>query len=115
MTTWEQLSELEQLQVVYSDAHKDAYGFRPRGASTLTTVEQYKAELQRLSQVIAEQEAEHERAQQRAAANFQELVRTTYGGDVAAAKKALHVQYHTHGDDEFLAYHLNLPYRYFNG
>jgi len=27
---WDELSELEQLQNIYSDNYKDAYGFRPR-------------------------------------------------------------------------------------
>lgn len=27
---WDDLSELEQLQNIYSDDHKDTYGFRPR-------------------------------------------------------------------------------------
>ena len=31
--TWDELSEVEQLQCVYSDVHKDVYGFRPRHAS----------------------------------------------------------------------------------
>lgn len=29
--TWDELSEVEQLETIYSDAHKEAYGFRPRG------------------------------------------------------------------------------------
>ena len=31
MREWDQLSEREQLETIYSDAYKDAYGFRPRG------------------------------------------------------------------------------------
>ena len=27
---WDDLSELEQAQCIYSDTHKDRYGFRPR-------------------------------------------------------------------------------------
>lgn len=42
--SWEELSELEQLAGEYSDAHKDAYGFRPRGQANWT-VEDYKAAL----------------------------------------------------------------------
>lgn len=32
--TWDELSEVEQLQCIYSDVHKDVYGFRPRHATT---------------------------------------------------------------------------------
>jgi hypothetical protein len=30
---WDQYTEVEQLQSIYSDFHKDYYGFRPRGSS----------------------------------------------------------------------------------
>ena len=29
--TWDELSEVEQLQCEYSDFYKDVHGFRPRG------------------------------------------------------------------------------------
>ena len=32
--TWDELSEVEQLQEIYSDVYKSAYGFRPRHATT---------------------------------------------------------------------------------
>lgn len=32
--TWNELSEVEQLQEIYSDTYKSAYGFRPRHATT---------------------------------------------------------------------------------
>ncbi len=32
--TWDELSEVEQLQCIYSEVHKDVYGFRPRHATT---------------------------------------------------------------------------------
>ena len=28
---WDELTEAEQLATIYSDLHKDYYGFRPRG------------------------------------------------------------------------------------
>ena len=31
MTTWNELTEAEQLVNVYSDTYKDKFGFRPRG------------------------------------------------------------------------------------
>jgi hypothetical protein len=33
LPSWNDLSEVEQLQCVYSDLHKDTYGFRPRNST----------------------------------------------------------------------------------
>ena len=67
MRNWDELSELEQLATYYSDAYKDAYGFRPRHSTGHPeTVEEYKTELDRLSEIIQEQIKE-EKARERVA------------------------------------------------
>ena len=49
MKEWDQLSEKEQLLQYISDAHKDAYGFRPRGQyGDDWSVEELRVELDRL-------------------------------------------------------------------
>ena len=49
MLEWDQLSEKEQLLQYISDAHKDAYGFRPRGQyGDDWSVEELRVELDRL-------------------------------------------------------------------
>ena len=49
MREWAQLSEKEQLLQYISDAHKDAYGFRPRGQyGDDWSVEELRVELDRL-------------------------------------------------------------------
>jgi hypothetical protein len=49
MREWDQLSEKEQLLQYISDAHKDAYGFRPRGQyGDDWSVEELRVELDRL-------------------------------------------------------------------
>ena len=45
MREWDQLSEREQLETIYSDAYKDAYGFRPRG-HVFDTVEELRAAIE---------------------------------------------------------------------
>ena len=56
MRNWDELSELEQLATYYSDAYKDAYGFRPRGEfGHPQTVEEYKKEMDRLGEIIHRQ------------------------------------------------------------
>ena len=49
MREWDQLSEKEQLLQYISDAHKDAYAFRPRGQyGDDWSVEELRVELDRL-------------------------------------------------------------------
>jgi len=36
---WNDLTPLEQTRVLYSDLHKDVYGYRPRGFSHLSLAE----------------------------------------------------------------------------
>lgn len=115
MRSWEDLSELEQLQCTYSDAYKDAYGFRPRGCSDMTVAE-LREELNRLGSVIAEQEDQRERAEAEAATRFETRVAETIAtgaGDRETALRWIHQAEGTDGDDEFLCYNLGLLYHYF--
>jgi len=53
MTPWNELSELEQAQCIFSDMFKDAYGFRPRHIDFSTwTLEQFQAEFKELGSII---------------------------------------------------------------
>lgn len=63
MRTWEQLTALEQAAQFYSDAHKDAYGFRPRngGVHNPQTLEEYDAANEELCSIIGRQEREEDR------------------------------------------------------
>lgn len=108
--SWEELSEKEQLESIYCDLHKDVYGVKARWYHA-DTVEQARADLAVL-QAEAERQWEQDRiAQQNAIAAFEELARS-YGG-VETAKRWQHQAYGTDGDDEYLCYHLGLPYGYF--
>jgi len=62
MRNWEQLTALEQAAQIYSDVHKDAYGFRPRdgGIHNPKTLEEYNAAIERCSAVV-DDEQEQER------------------------------------------------------
>lgn len=107
--SWEDLSELEQLQSIYCEMHKDVYGVKARWYRP-ESVEQARADLAALGKEL---EAEMEReaaAQQEAIAAFQQLV-ASYGFENAKAWQ--HQAYDTNGDDEFLCWHLGLPYGYF--
>lgn len=107
--TWEELSELEQLESIYCDMHKDVYGVKARWYRA-ENVEQARRDLDRLQAELEIQMEQDRAAQQQAIAAFQELV-ASYGFD--NAKRWQHQAFNTNGDDEYLEYNLGLPYGYF--
>lgn len=107
--TWEELSELEQLESIYCDMHKDVYGVKARWYRA-ESVEQARRDLDRLQAELEVQMVQDRAAEQMAIAAFQELV-ASYGFD--NAKRWQHQAYNTNGDDEYLEYNLGLPYGYF--
>ena len=107
---------VEEYQHDYSDFHKDAYGFRPRGPMPQWTVEQWDEEFQML-RAICERNAAEEAASQAIAtteveATIARLIETG-AADRAAALRWLHDAHRTGGDNQFLCYELGLPYGYF--
>ncbi len=110
MTTWEELSELEQLECIYCETYKDVYGIKARWYRA-ESVEKAREDLARLQVELEAQMARDAEAQQQAIAAFEELAKS-YGG-VETAKRWQHQAYNTQGDDEYLCYHLGLPYGYF--
>ena len=110
-TAWDDRSELEQLEIIYCEMHKDVYGVKARWYRA-ESVEQARADVASL-QVALDAEIEREqKAQQEAIAAFQELV-ASYCGDVETAKRWQHQAYNTAGRDDFLEYELGLPFGYF--
>ena len=107
--SWEELTDLEQLESIYCEMHKDVYGVKARWYKA-ESVEQARADLDRLGKELEAQMEADKKAQQQAIAAFEELVKS-YGFD--NAKRWQHQAYGTDGDDEFLCYHLGLPYGYF--
>jgi hypothetical protein len=108
--SWEDLSELEQLESTYCEMHKDVYGVKARWYKA-SSVEQARKDLEVLQAELERQMAADKVAQQQAIAAFQELAKS-YGG-VETAKRWQHQAYNTQGDDEFLCYCMGLPYGYF--
>jgi hypothetical protein len=116
--TWDEMSELEQYQCQYSDFHKEAYGFRPRGQDDGWTVEDYKREFERLGRICRRNEEERQEQEGRAIVAFEALVvkLVTVNGvkDRATAIRYLADAEGVGEDMEFLCYCLGLPYGYFN-
>lgn len=110
-----QLTEIEELESIYCDMHKDVYGVKARWIK-FDTVEQGLYAIQDL-QLALEETMRREREEQASAAfRFEERVRTvieTGAKDRETALRWIHQAEGTDGDDEFLCYHCGLPYGYF--
>jgi hypothetical protein len=109
---------------IVSDLHKDAYGFRPRSeefwAAWDSADNDGKQAIWDDLLDAANRAAETEREiQQEAIAEFNITVRsimaTVAGSTREDAIRYLHDQYDTHGSDEWLEYHLGVPYGYLSG
>ena len=115
--SWEDMSALEQAQATYWDMYKDAYGFRPRGVDTSTwTLEQFEEEFVILGQAIADAEIERKASEENAIVVFKQRIADLIklgAKDRATAMRWIHEAEDTMGDDDYLAYTLGLPYRYF--
>ncbi len=105
-----EMTELQDLECVYCELHKDVYGVKARWYRA-ASVEQARADVDRLQEALEAQMAQDKIAQQNAIAAFEELARS-YGG-METAKRWQHQAYGTEGDDEFLCFHLGLPYGFF--
>ena len=113
----EAMTRTEELQSIYWDMHKDAYGVRPRGINTTTWTEaDFEAEFKILSEAIQRENEARQLAQHEAAHAFEMRVQSILAcgaKDRAMALRWIHEAEGTNGDDEFLCYLVGLPYQYF--
>ena len=113
----ETMTRREELESIYWDMYKDAYGVRPRGIDTSAWDEAtFEAEFNYLQDLIAKNESERNIAEQEAAVAFEQRVQELYScgaKDRAMAMRWIHEAEGSMGDDEFLCYLVGLPYRYF--
>ena len=73
-----ELSHRENMILIYSDFHKDAYGFRPRGINLYAfTTEELEADFARFEQVCADNRIEELAAEFEADRAFQTLIENT--------------------------------------
>lgn len=107
-----EMTELEELECIYIEMHKDVYGVKARWYKA-ESIEQARKDLAQLEKELAAQIEQDKRCQQEAIAAFEEVVNKHCGGCVETAKRYQHQACGTDGDDEFLCYQLGLPYGYF--
>lgn len=105
-----QMTELEELESIYCELHKDVYGVKARWYKA-ESVEQARKDLSLLEAECKVQMEADRAAEQEAIKAFEELA-ASYGG-VETARRWQHQAFNTQGDDEYLCYHLGLPYGYF--
>ena len=115
--SWEDLSDLEKAQSAFWDMYKDAHGIRPRGIDTSAwTLAEFEQEFTYLGKLITEQETARIEAEHMATVRFErrllDLV-TTGARDRNTAIRWVHEAEGTNGDNDYLAWTLGLPYRYF--
>lgn len=117
LTSWDEMSPLEQAQCTFWDMYKDAHGFRPRHIDTSSwTLEQFDEEFAALGQVIDAEAKERAVAEERATEAFERRVFELINCGAKSREMAMrwiHEAEETQGDDEYLAWTLGLPYGYF--
>ena len=117
LTSWEDMTPLEQAQCTYWDMYKDAYGHRPHGIDTSSwTLAAFDAEFAVLGKIIEEENQQRQQAQAAAIVRFEEQVKSFIkmgANDRETALRWFHEAEQTNGDDEYLCFCLGLPYHYF--
>ena len=116
MKHWNELTPLEQAHCIYSDMHKDAYGFRPRNDVSAWTLEDFEQEFEDLGRIINADMEREEAEQEKAVNDFEARVRDTIAtgaGDRETAIRWIDTAEDAGGDREYLCFLLNLPYGYF--
>ena len=111
------LTRQEELQSIYWDMYKDAYGIRPRHMNLEAMTEaDFEAEFKILGETIQRENELRRLAEHEAAHAFEMRVQSIMAcgaSDRAMALRWIHEAEGSNGDDEFLCYLVGLPYRYF--
>jgi hypothetical protein len=117
LTSWEEMTVLEQMQCQYWDMYKDAYGVRPRGIDTSSWTEAaFAKEFEFLANTIQRNEEQRAEAEANAAHDFEMRMLSLLqmgAKDREMALRWVHEAEGSDGDNEYLCFLLGLPYRYF--
>lgn len=116
MTSWEDLTPLEQAQATYWDMYKDAYGFRPRGVDTSGWIlADFDAEFKVLGQAIEQEYVARKESETRAIAEFESRVASLMhaGTNRERVIAWLMDAEGATGDADYFCFCVGLPYGYF--
>lgn len=115
--SWEEMSDVEQLHSIWWDAHKDAYGFRPRGQDVgHWTADDFRNELKVLGEAIDRAEKARLEEEARAVEEFEQRVQQTIetgAKDRETALRWIMEGSDCNGDWEHFCYCNGLPFNYF--
>jgi len=110
------MTRTEELQCIYWDMYKDAYGFRPRHVDTFHwSEEMFTAEFEALELVIHQEELLRAFNEGQAIERFEARIANlmaTGAQDRATAIRWIMEAEGANGDTEFAEYLLGLPYGY---
>jgi hypothetical protein len=107
LRTWNQLSDLEQAANLFSDAHKDAYGFRPRYNTSSWTIEDFDREIRDCSREIFREEERSRQQGLQCQREFEEAVQANL--DLGAADRATAIRWFFEANG-YEAYEGNEPF-----
>jgi hypothetical protein len=98
--------------------YKDAHGFRPRHIDTSTwTLEQFDREFEELAEVMKANDIAKGIEEAIAVEKFERRIAEMISigaKDMNMAMRWIHEAEDTNGDNDYLAWSLGLPYRYFS-
>ena len=118
LTSWEEMTVLEQMQCQYWDMYKDAYGVRPRGVDTSAWSESdFMAEFDTLAKIIEAEYIARKEAEAIAVQKFEQHVTNTIcmgARDRETALRWIMDASTANGDWEYFCFLSGLPYGYFN-
>lgn len=115
LTSWEEMTLLEQMQCQFWDMYKDAYGVRPRGIdTTYWTEDDFRKEFEFLGKMIEENYAREQEEQKIAIAKFEDRIdNLMHDGTTRSRVVAWFMQAEdVYGDAEYFEFLNNLPYGY---
>jgi hypothetical protein len=108
------MNEIQELEEIYCEMHKDVYGVKARWIK-FDSVEEGRAALDQLGEALKAEMASQAAHEAQAVATFEARVESLIlmgAGSRADALRWLHDSCNTQGDDDFLCYELGLPYGY---
>lgn len=117
MKSWNDLSRKEQLAATHYDFYKDVHGIRPRWMNyDAMTEADLEKELDQLSVESERQRVEEEARQKMSIAVLENRIEALIKSGAKTREGAirwLHEAHDTNGDDDYLCFHLDVPYGYF--
>ena len=116
LSSWSELSSLEQAACTYSDFFKEAYGFRPRLDTSSWTLEDFDMAFEELSEVCKENAAIREAAETKAIEHLENRIKSLLR--IGAKNRAMAIRWiaeaeECDGDMEYLCFLVGVPYGYF--